>query len=55
VGVVANRADDRLELELEAVVSIARGVLAGSVALVGFGLDSVVEVTSALVIVWRLS
>src|SRR6185436_5866712 len=31
------------------------GILAGSIALVGFGLDSVVEVASALVIVWRLS
>jgi len=40
---------------IEAVVAISAGVLAGSVALVGFGLDSVVEVSSALVIVWRLS
>ena len=40
---------------LEAIVAIASGVMAGSVALVGFGLDSVVEVSSALVIVWRLS
>jgi divalent metal cation (Fe/Co/Zn/Cd) transporter len=40
---------------LEAVVAIASGLLAGSIALVGFGLDSVVEVSSALVIAWRLS
>ncbi len=40
---------------LEAVVAIVGGVLAGSIALVGFGLDSVVEVSSAIVIVWRLS
>src|SRR4051794_15492506 len=40
---------------LEAIVAIASGVIAGSIALVGFGLDSVVEVGSALVIVWRLS
>ena len=40
---------------LEAIVAIGSGVLAGSIALVGFGLDSVVEVSSALVIVWRLS
>jgi cation diffusion facilitator family transporter len=40
---------------LEAVVAIVSGLLAGSVALVGFGLDSVVEVSSALVIAWRLS
>src|SRR5216683_6206674 len=36
---------------LEAVVAIVGGVLAGSIALVGFGLDSVVEVSSAIVIV----
>lgn len=40
---------------LEAIVAIVGGALAGSIALVGFGLDSVVEVGSALVIVWRLS
>lgn len=40
---------------LEAVVAIASGLRAGSIALVGFGLDSVVEVSSALVIAWRLS
>jgi divalent metal cation (Fe/Co/Zn/Cd) transporter len=40
---------------VEALVAIVGGVLAGSIALVGFGLDSVVEVSSALVIVWRLS
>jgi divalent metal cation (Fe/Co/Zn/Cd) transporter len=37
------------------VAAIGGGVLAGSIALVGFGLDSVVEVSSALVIAWRLS
>jgi divalent metal cation (Fe/Co/Zn/Cd) transporter len=38
----------------EAVVSIAAGVAAGSVALVGFGLDSVVEVMAAGVVLWEL-
>jgi divalent metal cation (Fe/Co/Zn/Cd) transporter len=38
---------------LEAVVAITAGVVAGSVALVGFGLDSVVEVSSGLVILWQ--
>jgi len=38
---------------LEAVVAITSGLLAGSIALVGFGLDSVIEVTSALTILWR--
>jgi cation diffusion facilitator family transporter len=40
---------------LEAVIAIVGGILAGSIALVGFGLDSVVEVASAVVIVWRLT
>lgn len=40
---------------LEAVASITFGILAGSIALVGFGLDSVIEVSSAGILVWRLS
>lgn len=39
---------------VEAVVAISAGVVAGSVALVGFGLDSIVEVFSGLVILWQL-
>lgn len=38
---------------VEAVVAIAAGVVAGSVALVGFGLDSVVEVSSGLIVLWQ--
>lgn len=38
---------------VEAVVSIAAGVVAGSIALVGFGMDSVVEVSSGVVILWQ--
>jgi divalent metal cation (Fe/Co/Zn/Cd) transporter len=38
---------------IEAIVSIAAGVVAGSVALVGFGLDSLVEVSSGTVILWQ--
>jgi divalent metal cation (Fe/Co/Zn/Cd) transporter len=38
----------------EAIASIVFGYLAGSIALVGFGLDSVVESLSGLVLVWRL-
>ena len=37
----------------EAVIAIAAGAVAGSAALVGFGLDSVVEVSSGLVILWQ--
>jgi len=39
---------------IEAVVGFAAGVAAGSVALVGFALDSVVESSSAGVLIWRL-
>lgn len=38
---------------IEAVVAIAGGAAAGSVALLGFGLDSVVEVSAALVVLWQ--
>jgi divalent metal cation (Fe/Co/Zn/Cd) transporter len=38
---------------LEAIVAISAGLVAGSVALVGFGLDSVVEVSSGLIILWQ--
>ncbi len=39
---------------LEAVVAISAGVFAGSVALVGFGVDSVIESLSGAVLLWRL-
>ena len=38
---------------VEAVIAITAGIVAGSVALVGFGLDSVVEVSSGLIILWQ--
>src|SRR5258707_3605744 len=40
---------------VEAAVGIATGLLAGSIALVGFGIDSVIEVISSGVLLWRLS
>ena len=39
---------------LEAVGALVAGLLAGSVALIGFGFDSVIEVTAALAARWRL-
>jgi divalent metal cation (Fe/Co/Zn/Cd) transporter len=39
---------------VEAVVSLAAGLVAGSVALVGFGIDSVIEVTASGAAQWRL-
>jgi Cation efflux family len=38
---------------IEAVVAIAAGAAAGSIALVGFGLDSAVEMSSGVVILWQ--
>lgn len=38
---------------VEAIIAITAGLVAGSVALVGFGLDSVVEVSSGLIILWQ--
>jgi divalent metal cation (Fe/Co/Zn/Cd) transporter len=39
---------------VEALVAIAAGVAAGSIALVGFGFDSVIEAAAASVVVWQL-
>lgn len=39
---------------LEGLVSILAGLIAGSVSLVGFGLDSIIEVTSGAALLWRL-
>ena len=38
---------------VEAAIAITAGLVAGSVALVGFGLDSIVEVSSGLIILWQ--
>jgi divalent metal cation (Fe/Co/Zn/Cd) transporter len=38
---------------LGGVASVAAGVIAGSISLVGFGLDSFIEVTSAAALIWR--
>lgn len=39
---------------LEALIAVAAGAVAGSIALVGFGIDSVIECASGAVLVWRL-
>lgn len=39
---------------LEAVIAIGAGVLASSIALVGFGFDSIIESLSGVFILWRL-
>jgi len=40
---------------IEAIVAITAGVLASSAALIGFGLDSVVEVLSAVAVAWQFT
>lgn len=40
---------------IEAVVAITAGTIASSTALIGFGLDSVVEVSSAAAVAWQFS
>ena len=39
---------------IEGTVAVIAGVIAGSVALIGFGVDSFVESSSAAVIIWRI-
>jgi divalent metal cation (Fe/Co/Zn/Cd) transporter len=38
----------------ECVVALVAGIAAGSVSLVGFGIDSAIEVSAALILAWRL-
>ena len=40
---------------LEGLVAVAAGGVAGSISLVGFGIDSFIEVTSGSVLLWRMS
>ena len=39
---------------LEGLIAVLAGLVAGSIALVGFGFDSLIEVTSGSVLLWRL-
>jgi divalent metal cation (Fe/Co/Zn/Cd) transporter len=39
---------------LEAVVALLSGAMAGSIALIGFGMDSLIEVSSGGILLWRL-
>jgi divalent metal cation (Fe/Co/Zn/Cd) transporter len=42
-------------LGIEGTVAIVAGVMAGSIALVAFGLDSAIEGVASIVIIWRFS
>ncbi len=39
---------------VEAGIALWSGIVAGSIALVGFGLDSIIELAAAAVVLWRL-
>jgi divalent metal cation (Fe/Co/Zn/Cd) transporter len=39
---------------LEGVLSLGAGIAAGSIALVGFGADSVIELAASVAALWRL-
>ncbi|MEY2491707.1 MAG: hypothetical protein QOH24_658 [Verrucomicrobiota bacterium] len=59
--VLCTRAGRRVEYfsvawtSLEAIVGLTIGILSGSVALVGFAADSIIEVASSCVLLWRLA
>ena len=40
---------------LEGLVAVVAGAIAGSISLVGFGIDSFIEVTSGSVLLWRMA
>jgi len=40
---------------VEGLVAVVTGILAGSISLVGFGIDSFIEVISGSVLLWRMS
>jgi divalent metal cation (Fe/Co/Zn/Cd) transporter len=40
---------------LEGLIAVVAGLVAGSIALVGFGFDSLIEVTSGAALLWRLN
>lgn len=42
-------------MALEGLVAIAAGIVAGSIALIGFGIDSAIEGFASVVIVWRFT
>ncbi len=40
---------------LEGLVAVVAGAMAGSISLVGFGVDSFIEVTSGATLLWRMA
>ena len=37
----------------EGVIAVVAGVMAGSIALIGFGIDSAIEGVASVIIIWR--
>jgi divalent metal cation (Fe/Co/Zn/Cd) transporter len=57
-AIVAGRKIEYVSLawtSLEALAGIAAGIIAGSIALIGFGADSVIEVAYSVILLWRLN
>jgi divalent metal cation (Fe/Co/Zn/Cd) transporter len=44
-----------LYMGLEGAIAVAAAIVAGSVALLGFGIDSAIEALASMIIVWRFS
>ena len=42
-------------MTLEGVIAIVAGIIAGSIALIGFGIDSAIEGLASVVIIWRFA
>jgi hypothetical protein len=42
-------------MTIEGAVAIGAGIVAGSIALVGFGLDSAIEGFASVIIIWRFT
>ena len=42
-------------MSVEGIVAIVAGIMAGSIALVGFGLDSAIEGFASVIIIWRFT
>jgi divalent metal cation (Fe/Co/Zn/Cd) transporter len=42
-------------MSVEGIVALAAGIMAGSIALVGFGLDSAIEGFASVIIIWRFT
>jgi divalent metal cation (Fe/Co/Zn/Cd) transporter len=42
-------------MSIEAIVAVSAGIVAGSITLTAFGLDGVIEILSAGVLIWRLT